>query len=117
VQDGGEAMGLALTAAGYLGCATFYGGGYEGGTAFLAVTDRTAIDAVPADAQKILSTLTHTIAGISFDHRKAVLAYLGEPPHREGETWKYPVGNSVLHLRFDAQGRLAEMQGTLRAVG
>lgn len=110
LSDENESRALAITATGALGGYTFYAGGYDGGAAFLAIDG--APDGVPqtADVLKKITIITTALSGVSFDHRAAVLAYLGQPTETTGDNLTFDVQGAPLTIAFDGQNRIVDMQ-------
>lgn len=110
LSDETESRALAITAAGAMGGYTFYAGGYGGGAAFLAIDGTPDVLPQTADVLKKVTTITHAISGLSFDHRAAVLAYLGQPTETTGDMLTFDVQGAQLAVRFDTQGRIVDMK-------
>lgn len=108
---GGE---LAIICAGYLDLFTYYACSYAGGVLYAAIETCPGARQIPADALRKIRVITAGIQALTFDHQAAVRAYLGEPVGQENDTQTFAVGDEQIRVRFDAQGRIAEMNAVLR---
>jgi hypothetical protein len=96
----------------------YYRGPYDGGAAFLLITDERLQLQVEQPLQRILTVFPQAISSMELaDHREALRGYLehyGFEPENEGDALLLrQQGQEVLRAEFDEQGRLRELKGTL----
>ncbi len=96
----------------------YYRGPYEGGAAFLLITDDALQLQVDDPLQRILAVFPQAIAAMEIaDHREALRGHLehyGFKPNNEGEALIVrQQGQEVLRAEFDEHGRLRELKGTI----
>lgn len=104
---------LAIIAAGAAGLFTYYACGYDGGCLFVGLDSAPEGVQVGRDALRAARVMQAGISALDFDHRRAALAYLGEPDSRAGESLAWRFGPSALEVDFDPQGRITEIRTTL----
>ena len=96
----------------------YYRGPYEGGAAFLLITDERLQLQVDYPLQRILTVFPQAISAMEIaDHREALRGYLehyGFEAESEGDALLLrQQGQEVLRAEFDELGRLRELKGTL----
>lgn len=96
----------------------YYRGQYEGGAAFLLITDDDLQFQVNEPLQRILTVFPQVISAWELpNHRKALRGYLQhygiEPEDQDGALLLQEDGEVVLRAEFDEHGRLTKMEGTL----
>ncbi len=101
-------MEMSVLCAGVGGGFCPYACGYDGGVVYAVVESAPKAKALPADPLRTIRAMTTGISALTFDHRDAVRAYLGEP---DGDG-VYP--NGGIKVTFDGQGRIADMSAVLR---
>jgi hypothetical protein len=103
---------LSLIVTGHLGYAGFYRGPYEGGALYAAIERWPETDGESRGALRTIRVIETAIAGLTFDHREAVLAFLGEPASVDGSTLTWNLADP-LHVEFDEHGRIADISSRL----
>ncbi len=96
----------------------YYRGPYEGGAAFLLITDDELQLQVDDPLRRILTVFPQAISAMEIaDHRDALQGYLrhyGFEAESEGDALLlHQHGQEVLRAEFDEHGRLRELKGTL----
>ncbi len=96
----------------------YYRGPYEGGAAFLLITDERLQFQVDDPLQRILTVFPQAISAMEIaDHREALQGYLshyGFEAESDGDALLLrEQGQEVLRAEFDEHGRLRELKGTL----
>ena len=96
----------------------YYRGPYEGGAAFLLITDERLQLQVEEPLQRILTVFPQAISAMEIaDHREALRGYLKHyafEAEDEGDALLVRQhGQEVLRAEFDEHGRLRELKGTL----
>ncbi len=96
----------------------YYRGPYEGGAAFLLITDEELQFQVDEPLQRILTVFPQVISAMEIaDHREALRGYLehyGLEPEDDGDAlFLRQQGQEMLRAEFDEHGRLTKMEGTL----
>lgn len=96
----------------------YYRAPYEGGAAFLLITDERLQLHVEEPLQRILTVFPQAISSVELaDHREALRGYLEhygfEPEIENRALLLRQYGREVLRAEFDTDGRLRELKGTL----
>jgi hypothetical protein len=104
---------LAIICAGAMGAFTYYACGHSGGVLYAAVESPPQGFQPATGAQARQQTIQMGISLLGFDHRAAVVAYLGPPSAEEGDLLTWNMGDEWLRIRFDAEGRIADMEAKL----
>jgi hypothetical protein len=113
LADPTQGLALSILCAGYFGCFCFYAGGYDGGRAFLAVEGCRQAECLTIDVLGKITVINMTIQAVSFNHRTAILAYLGEPKAVDRQTLIFDINGADLNIRFDEENRIAQMTSTI----
>lgn len=100
---------LAIICTGHLGFFTYYACPYPGGALYAALVEAPEGIAPQRTARQAVQCMAAAISTLTFDHRPAVLAYLGEPAGQEGDTMRWSLGSEPVQISFDDQGRIANM--------
>lgn len=102
---------LAIIAAGAANLYTYYACGYDGGCLFVGLESPPPglREGGGRAARRVVHILQMGISALEFDHRRAVLAYLGEPGEVRGDRMTWTFGPESLEVTFDEQGRIARM--------
>ena len=100
LQDPMHSSRLALASAGYLEGYCLFGCPIEDGRLFIAVMEDLGLDRTPRTVQIVMDTLARAIANFSFDHRRALEAYLGAPGAEEGNTATWTLADAKLKVGF-----------------
>jgi hypothetical protein len=104
---------LAIICTGHLGLFTYYACGHGGGALYVAIAEAPEGARQERTALQAISCMEMGIGALEFNHRRAVLAYLGEPSAQEGDAMEWQVGAERVRVRFDAQDRIAKMAAQL----
>ncbi len=96
----------------------YYRGPYEGGAAFLLITDDQLQFKVDEPLQRVFTVFPQVISALELpNHREALRGYLehyGFEPEYQNETLVlHDDGTVVLQAQFDGDGRLTKLEGTL----
>lgn len=96
----------------------YYRGPYEGGAAFLLITDEQLELKVDDPLQRILTVFPQAISAMEIsDHREALRGYLEhygfEPQDQDGALVLHEDDEVVLRAEFDDLGRLTKLEGML----
>lgn len=96
----------------------YYRGPYEGGAAFLLITDEQLLFQVDDPLRRIMTVFPQAIAAMELpDHREALWGYLEhygfQPRELNGSLVLTQDGQEVLRAEFDEHRRLRELKGTL----
>lgn len=110
----GPAHTLAVAGAGVLGAGAYYAGGYDGGSAFLLITDP-SLHAPAFDASKVPGIIGAAVQAFPHDHRLTIETYLGHhklPTERlkNGLLAYIPDNGGILAFTFDEHDRLIDME-------
>ncbi|MBC8134812.1 MAG: hypothetical protein H8F28_02875 [Fibrella sp.] len=100
-------MEMSVLCAGVGGGFCTYACGYDGGVLYTVVETVPQAKALPPDPLRTIRAITTGISAVSFDHKEAVRAYLGEPS-ADGVYAK-----AGIKVAFDEQGRIGEMSAVL----
>jgi hypothetical protein len=116
--DNADEHRLAMTACSVLGAAAYYRGPYEGGAAFFLLHDHRLLLPPPA-GPRIIRTAMQAISKLPVaDHRAAIMGYFTarrlEPRVDADNSIVATLGGSDFRAKFDQQGRLADLSGTLK---
>ena len=106
---------LAIICTGHLGLFTYYACPHSGGVIHLAIVEPPEGIEIERSAMQVTRILHIGMTALEFNHRRAILAYLGEPARSEGDALQWDIGGMPLRVEFDEQGRSARM--TTRAGG
>lgn len=101
---------ISIICAGAMGAFTYYAGGHADGVIYTAIESPPAGFVPAAGAWARQQTIQMGISLLSFDHRAAVQAYLGPPSGEEDDLLAWQMGEEWLRIRFDAEGRVADME-------
>jgi len=101
LQDPMHSSRLALASAGYLEGYCLFGCPVEDGRLFIAVMEDLSLDRSPRTVQIVMDTLARAIANFTFDHRRAMLAYLGAPESEDGDTATWTLFDAKLKIGFN----------------
>lgn len=104
---------LAIISAGAAGLFTYYACRYDGGCLFVGLDSAPEGVHVGRDAPRAARVMQAGISALDFDHRRAAIAYLGEPTSRDGGSLAWTLGPSTLEVDFDPMGRIAELRMAL----
>jgi hypothetical protein len=105
---------LAIICTGALGLFTYYACSYEGGCMFTAIERCPEAERMPRDILLVSKIIETGICALDFDHKRAMLAYLGRPQRTENDRFHWMVGSQELIVTFDGLGRIAKWETTLR---
>ncbi|MER5621025.1 DUF6882 domain-containing protein [Streptosporangium sp. NPDC002544] len=108
---------LALLSATLTGLC-YYRGPYQGGAAFLLLEAVPDSVLMPAQPERVVSVLAQAISMYELDHRTLVESFLTQQGWHVETTatviaGQHP-GGSDLRVEFDGQGRISDMQSTLK---
>ncbi len=103
---------LAIVAAGAANLYTYYACGYDGGCLFVGIESPPPGVRTVGDATRAVHALQMGLSALDFDHRRAALAYLGEPIVRRGDTLIWTLGPEAVALTFDDRDRIARIETT-----
>ncbi|MDP9868658.1 hypothetical protein J2S55_007924 [Streptosporangium brasiliense] len=109
---------LSLLAAGLTGHC-YYRGPYSGGAVFLLLESVPDVVLAPVRPERVVSVLGQVISTYELEHRTVVESFLGQQGWHVETTATAITGRhfsgSDLRAEFDGQGRIADLQSTLRA--
>lgn len=113
----GPAHTLAVVATGVLGARAYYAGAYEGGAAFLAVTDD-RLAAPVIDPSRVPEIIGLAIEAFPHHHRLTVETYLGHhgltaERLKDGLIAHMPDDRGIVAFAFDAHDRLINLETEL----
>src|SRR5262245_57082899 len=104
---------LAIICTGFHGLLTYYACSYEGGCLFTAIESCPQAQARARDVLLVSNVLNTGIGALDFNHKKAVLAYLGAPGEESAGRFRWRIGPEHLDVQFDSLGRIARWETTL----
>jgi len=110
---------LAMIAVGHSGAGAYYRAPYQGGAAYLLVRDALPLTPDHHHLARIQRVIAESISTFQLPHRQAIEAYFDSENLSVSQTEPHEIvatatdGN--LRVRFDAEGRVAEMKGFLKA--
>jgi len=106
---------LAIICTGYLGLFTYMACPYPDGAMFVSIEKFPQVEAQPRNAMTVIQTIQAGITALSFPHRDAVHAYLGNPTvDGDSDHLTYHIGDEQIEIRFDNEGRIADMGARLK---
>ncbi|WP_236045473.1 DUF6882 domain-containing protein [Paractinoplanes ovalisporus] len=107
--DRADGHRLALLASGLTG-RPYYRGPYDGGALFFHLEGVPPHEITP---ERAITVISQTISAFAFDHRTGVAAFF------EHQRWPYEAGiahhpsGATIHVAFDDQGRIAQLNGSI----
>ena len=107
---------MAIIAAGFLNTFTYFATRFDGGALYTAIPAPAGMPLAPRTASLVVFTLPVGIQSLTFNHRKAVFAYLGDPQHEDDDgnpIWD--IGNERIRIDFDQHDRIADISATLKS--
>jgi hypothetical protein len=104
---------MAIICTGFLRLFTYFACPYDNGVLYVAIQTLPEAERLTLNAMQVIHVLTAGVQSLDFNHRKAVLAYLGQPISQHELQCVWHIGKEELEVRFDSLGRIADMSTTV----
>jgi hypothetical protein len=101
---------LAVICTGYLNHFTYFVGLYPDGKMFTSIETFPQAEGQMRNALLAIQTIQTGIQTFAFPHKDAVHSYLGEPLAVHDDEFIWDLNGEQIQIRFNDQGRIADMQ-------